>query len=342
MINNKRDMEKSHIYILKKQIPVTKMEIDVDRIFLWKENPRIERIVKMRKIDGQSQLKDLLATRKHVKELKKRIINHGGLVNPIVVRKRKTKGKYEVLEGNCRLTCYKDLNEEQPKTYGSILANIIEKDLTTKELDSWLWEIHGHGQHQWDPLERANYIYKKHKQGTSDENIVDDLKIKLKDVKNDIATIQLYNESKDDNEKHYSHYNELAKSQNLKKYTKKDNAKRRRIFDSIINDEISALDIRNKLIPIVKKPDIFEEWYLKKIDLDTAFEQFIDEGGKSPTASVFSNFAARINKPKFQRSCYKLVGKKRKTFLIAAKQINLIINDLLDKMEPKDDDELDV
>src|SRR5450830_628533 len=96
------------------------MDIDIFELQYWKENPRVNAIIKQ-KYKGnnisEEEIEKELWEKESVKELYKEIERHGGLIDEILV-----KGNI-VLEGNSRLCAYRHLhlNAEKKKNANDLL-----------------------------------------------------------------------------------------------------------------------------------------------------------------------------------------------------------------------------
>jgi len=139
-------------------------EIDIDRIFLDQENPRIG-------LFRDSQVKDKL-TQDEIKfalinknpeafnKLKESIEVNEGIINPIWVQPL-DKNDYIVVEGNTRLVIYQLLREKYPhkRTYKKILCRILPKHINERQREFIKLEAHLRGTTPWDSYEKARYLY---------------------------------------------------------------------------------------------------------------------------------------------------------------------------------------
>ena len=89
--------------------------------------------------------------------LKESIKTNGGIINPILVNRRKD-GKMVVIEGNTRLQIYKEFNEVDPKGPWDTILSIVYDDLEDNDIHAIRLQSHLVGPRDWDPFSKAKYL----------------------------------------------------------------------------------------------------------------------------------------------------------------------------------------
>jgi len=124
--------------------------VRVDAVRLDADNPRIRYLVKSHRFANptQEQLKDLLWEIGGVQELMRKIRNNKGAIDAILIKDDGT-----VIEGNCRVACYRHLGWEE------IEAQRLPK-ISQREIDILLSKYHVSGKISWRSYAQAGQIYK--------------------------------------------------------------------------------------------------------------------------------------------------------------------------------------
>jgi hypothetical protein len=141
------------------QIEVEMAEVPLEELRLDPTNPRLAFKIHARELTDPTQkdLQDLLWEDPDVTALRRSIAATGGLIEAIIVQDDGT-----VLEGNCRLTCVRKLDEEakgkDPK-WRTIRARILPPGVDRRTIDVLLGELHIAGKNEWTPFEQAAHLY---------------------------------------------------------------------------------------------------------------------------------------------------------------------------------------
>lgn len=162
-------MENQTITIDGREIIYEAKYIDIFLVDYYFDNPRINYIIsKYRPEQVNSQLiESALLSRDSTKELIHDIESNGGLLEPVIVLNNR------VIEGNTRLCAYRRLyKRHQSNQWRYIKANIINDEVSTKEIFSILSNYHIRGKTPWDPYEKASCINKMIEQGYSIDEVV--------------------------------------------------------------------------------------------------------------------------------------------------------------------------
>ncbi len=154
-----RRLEREIIPLGATKIEVELGEVELDQLRLDPTNPRLAFKIHARdlKNPSQKQLEELLWEDPAVTALRRSIGATGGLIEAIIVQDDGT-----VLEGNCRLTCVRKLNEDakgKDPRWTSIRARILPPGVDRRLIDVLLGELHIAGKNEWTPFEQAAHLY---------------------------------------------------------------------------------------------------------------------------------------------------------------------------------------
>ena len=145
-----------------KQIIVLRDDIDIDKIDLDPENPRIGYYTDNRTQKKLSQEEISFALKEKtddINRLKLNIEAHEGIMNPIWVHKKG--GKYSVIDGNTRLEIYRELKRKYPnkEIYKKISCEILSEDIDEESKNFIRLMQHLRGANDWEVYERARMLY---------------------------------------------------------------------------------------------------------------------------------------------------------------------------------------
>lgn len=262
------------ISIGKSSIPTVIEDIEIDKLNYYRDNPRVYSVIrdvgrKLPSNELQEVIHKKMTEVDNVIDLMNRIYNHGGLIEPILVRK----DTMEVIEGNSRLAAYRLLNDQESHKWNKIRCMVVQK-LSDFQQDAYLSELHLKGKKDWERYEQANFFYRR---------IVEDHKsysemrsrtgFKEGEMKHLVETIQMMKENNDGDRSHFSHYYEGVIKQLKVRGVVRDNFEVKEwVFKKIKNNEITALDLRNKFKEVVANPKILEKLIKGQITLAQAYE----------------------------------------------------------------------
>ncbi|MHA1881870.1 MAG: hypothetical protein ACTSUO_02360 [Candidatus Thorarchaeota archaeon] len=197
-------------------------ELDIFELKYWRENPRVDSIIKQKfptseVVDGdiEQELWELGS----VKDLYTDIKQNKGLIDEILV-----KGDV-VLEGNSRLCAYRHLyqkstNDEEKKRWRTIRARIIPDDTDNEAIFTILGTWHIKGKAEWRTFEKAAYLYRMQRDyGKTPNEIAAMVKQKKADVKNMIASYKTMQEkgiTETKEQKKFSAIFEIIKNRKMK------------------------------------------------------------------------------------------------------------------------------
>lgn len=142
--------------------------VDVNRIVLDTENPRIKHLMAMYEqvTDARMRLAlgaggdaddDATAQDKY-RQLKRAIRETGGVVQPVIL-KEAGDGNFLCIEGNTRVAIYRELAEESaPGDWTRILA-IVHDDLSEQRAHEIRLQVHLVGPRSWSAYAKGKYLY---------------------------------------------------------------------------------------------------------------------------------------------------------------------------------------
>lgn len=267
-------MSTMNITIKDQVIPVRQESIPIHELVYYKDNPRVHSIIKdklgLDEHGLQTVIGEVMKQHPSVKNLLPRIRQHGGLVEPIVVI-WKTR---QVLEGNSRLAAFRILHDKSPsdERWQSIPCHVIDS-LSQDQQDSYLAILHQDGKTPWSAYEKANHIYRRHKEGQGYAEIAETMGVTQAEVKTRIAVMDMMKENSDENRSNYSHYDVLTRTRVIKKELDSPGSKlRKRILALVKQDENkpAAKDLRDKLPTVINNKRQYKK-YLEHGDLDQAY-----------------------------------------------------------------------
>jgi len=148
-------LEREIIPLGPNQIEVEMGEVPIEELRLDPTNPRLAFKIHARELTDptQKELQDLLWEDPDVTALRRSIAATGGLIEAVIVQADGT-----VLEGNCRLTCIRKLDEEAKQKdprWRTIRARILPPGVDRRTIDVLLGELHIAGKNEWTPFEQA-------------------------------------------------------------------------------------------------------------------------------------------------------------------------------------------
>ncbi len=273
----------SFMTIGNKKIPVSTEEIDIFQLDYYPENPRINYVLsKYGKDLGQDLIEKSLWALDSTKDLAEDIRINGGLLEEILVLNG------QAVEGNTRLCAYRHLYKNAPEgqknKWRKIRAKRLLQEIDVRDLFLLLGKLHIEGKTQWDPYEKASYIYKmSDENGMSLQEISQIVGMNVSSLRTQIAAYELMrdrylpNISKiDDKEaeiKKFSIFYEYCRSADLQKIKKEspDLLTDEKFIKWVLAGRVrsAAYDVRKDLADILRcKP-------ARKVFLDESPEEAI-------------------------------------------------------------------
>jgi hypothetical protein len=142
------------------RVQVRALDLPLDEVELDSTNPRIANTVALNHLSEgpamQQHLESTLWGDPDVRQLYQSIRENKGLVERIIVRANGI-----VAEGNCRTVVYRKLRTNFPDdaNWKKIPARVLPDDISQKQIDILLGELHVGGKNEWSPFEKAGHIY---------------------------------------------------------------------------------------------------------------------------------------------------------------------------------------
>jgi len=273
---------KNEIVVIGQKIQTRIEEIDIFKLNYWKENPRVNAIIKQKlggkDISNKDIEKLLWDEVDSVKDLYQDIEKHGGLIDEILVRDN------IVLEGNSRLCAYRHLyrkaerknDEDEMLKWSYIRARIIPLETSNQVVFSILGTWHIKGKTQWDTYEKAAYFKRMNiDYGYSLKDIADSISQTEKFVKDHIEAHDLMVENDVYTLEKFSYFYQLVLEKNKSKNSEifqKEPQIVTRVIESIKNEPLKrAEDIRD--LPKILKDQKAKKLYLnREADFNDALE----------------------------------------------------------------------
>ena len=142
--------------------------VDINRIVLDTENPRIKHFMEMHDevtdvvmklaLGAGGDSDDEATAQDKYRQLKRAIKETGGVVQPIIL-KEGDDGTCLCIEGNTRVAIYRELDEESaPGDWTQILA-IVHDELTEQQAHEIRLQVHLVGPRSWSPYAKGKYLY---------------------------------------------------------------------------------------------------------------------------------------------------------------------------------------
>ena len=157
--------------------------VDIKKIKLDPENPRIADKLGNRKFDSIEEQNSLIASYLRgdtgnteagpsCSELEKSIHSSKGIIEPIILLSEGD-GQYLCIEGNTRLSIYLSFSNDQypdEKEWKKI-PSLVHDELTVSQIDELRLQAHFVGKKEWTPYAKGRYITQLVKSGTSLDDI---------------------------------------------------------------------------------------------------------------------------------------------------------------------------
>ena len=265
--------------ILGEEIPCTPEMRPVEQLLYLSRNPRVYSALADQALadeDVQTAIHKQMLKEPSVKKLKPRIVENGGLQEPIIVRHDTN----EVIEGNSRLAVYKMLSEESSSDgKWDMIPCLVVSKLTKKQLASYLNEVHVEGKTPWLTYEKANHAYvMRYQDQMSEQEITKTLGISKLELQKRLSVIKMMEDAGDKNRNHFSHYNVLHRTKTISAELKENEelsktlVKKIKSLNDKNSDNFTAQQLRDKLPTIIEKPRVLKQFVDGKKSLQDAFQ----------------------------------------------------------------------
>ncbi|MBY2941839.1 hypothetical protein HFN97_20580 [Rhizobium laguerreae] len=143
--------------------------VPVDQIELDRTNPRIRKFLEMYG-DSPSPEAIFLAlgagnddepnasSSTTFEKLKQSIITNGGIIQPVILNRRKD-GSLVCVEGNTRVALYKDFLKSELKGSWTHIPALVHDEIDDASVHAIRLQIHLVGTRPWDPYSKAKYLH---------------------------------------------------------------------------------------------------------------------------------------------------------------------------------------
>lgn len=270
---------KNEIVVIGQKIQTKIEDTDIFKLNYWKENPRVNAIIKQ-KFGGEdisnNDIEKLLWDEvDSVKDLYQDIEKHGGLIDEILVRDN------IVLEGNSRLCAYRHLyrkaerknDEDEMLKWSYIRARIIPVETSNEVVFSILGTWHIKGKTQWDTYEKAAYFKRMNiDYGYSLKDIADSISQTEKFVKDHIEAHDLMVENDVYTLEKFSYFYELVKNKKIKELATKDSTIIPNTIQAIKEDRFKRGEEIRDLHKVLKDKKAKKEFFDGKVVFNEALE----------------------------------------------------------------------
>ena len=272
-------------------------EVDIFEINYWRENPRVNSVIKQEYGDrtvSDEEIECELWKKSSVKDLFQDIEKHAGLIDEILIKDN------IVLEGNSRLCAYRRLykrakdngDKDGMQKWSKIRARILPKDTSEKLIFSILGTWHIKGKAEWDTYEKAAYLKRlKLDYGYPSKEIASTISESVKFVEDHIRAYDMMVENRIYSLEKFSYFYELTKNKRIKDLSSED--------PEIIPKAIEAIkdELFEKAQEIRDLPKVLKDKKAKKI--------FMNE--KKRFSDVL--LIAKDRHPEYEESFYSIIKK---------------------------------
>lgn len=271
------------IKIMKEEIPLRDDFLNIYELKFLPDNPRVYACTygisgfnELPEEEQQELIYKQLLEESSVKNLKKDVQRHGGLLEAILVR-YDTK---QVIEGNSRLAVYRQFNEKYPGEDWDLIQCDIVSGLTEEQQFAFLNQIHVKGKTQWSAYEKANLAYVRKERRWTVKRIAKLFGETETAIRKGIDVIDLMKSNGDNDRTHFSHYEVMVTTRKISEETEKNEDLKSLLLDRIKNvgpdneeNDFTALDLRNKLPAIIDKPRILKKYIEGDLTFDDAYQE---------------------------------------------------------------------
>lgn len=297
------------------------------------ENPRLYTLVRRGGQEPtQEEIEEELCKMDHVKRLVQSIKENGGLIDAVIVQgKTKT-----VFEGNSRLAAYRLLAKQNAVKWGRIKAKILPDTISESEIFSILGEYHIIGKKDWQPLEQAGYLYRRHKtHNVPIDALAKEINIGRKLIAHLIDVYQFMLDINERDVGKWSYYDEYLKSTKIKKARKAYPQLDELVVKKIRSREIErAVDIRDGLKKIVEaKGNVLERFATDKRSFADSLQAALSKGAGDHGVKRVKRFKEWLATSQAQNEIAELQGEARKECKYDLSKVHKLAGRVLKRLE---------
>lgn len=298
-------MEKIKINIGGIPTEIETKRIDIDKIILDQENPRIglfkDSQVKSELTQEEIEFALINKNRPAFDKLKESIEANEGIINPIWACPLDNE-KFIIIEGNTRLVIYKQLKDKylNKETYRKILCYVLPRKISESQKNFIKLEAHLRGTTEWDSYEKARYLnILNHVEGYSIKALTKLTKMSEREISlfiqafKDMERQYLPKYQKDPTEVFkFSYFVEYEKNKKLKEVMRKNGLTISEFCDWVGSGKIPRAMLVRDLNPILETDQS------RKIFIDKGYENAMERLSilkPNLTSPLFDNIARVID-----------------------------------------------
>jgi hypothetical protein len=296
----------------------------------YTENPRVYSILNGEEEASQAEIERRLSSVDHVKALVQSIKANGGLTDPVLVRD----GDFVVLEGNSRLAAYRVLAKGDPIKWGKIKVKLLPSDVSDDVVFALLGEYHIIGRKDWAPYEQAGYLWRRCKvHGVDASRIASEMGLSAKLVSHLIMVYSYMREHGDNDVSRWSYYDELLKSQYIRRARRTEPTFDKVIVQKIKSGEIPrAVDVREKVTAICRAGGKTLATFIgTKGSLERCYERAVSRGATNEWVKRLKKFRDHICDPDTRDDFHEMSEDHLKKCIYELKKIRDAVAKLLSR-----------
>lgn len=329
--------DEDYLLLRGKKVPVRLMDIPHNQLKFWVENPRIYALLDHdTKQPSQEEIFKVMQKLEHVKELRHDIKSNGGLMDPIIVRE----GDFIVFEGNSRLAAQRSLAMQDPIQWDMIRCKVVPSDTSQEDIYTLLGQYHLKGKKDWMPFEQAGFIQRRlevHKVPVSE--LVNELGISQQNIMKHSRVYKMMMKHKEVRRDRWNHYWHMLTNTTIKKALDNTPDLEERLVKLIQNDQLRAVDIRDRLKVICKFVKVTEKFAHGKIDFEDAYEDAKHSGGDSVEFGKIHRFERWIKERDALEDILAQNKSVKDKIKYSLKKINDRINTIINQMEKQEQED---
>ena len=317
--------------IARQEIAVKCGQMQQAALRFFPENPRVYSILNGEEEASQTEIETRLGSRDHVKVLVQSIRANGGLTDPVLVRD----GDFVVVEGNSRLAAYRMLAKGDPVKWGLIKVKLLPRDVSDDVVFALLGEYHIIGRKDWAPYEQAGYLWRRWKiHGVDSSKMAAEMGIAAKAVTHLIQVYSFMREHGENDINRWSYYDELLKSQYIRRAREAEPS-----FDKVIVQKINAgeipkaVDVREKVTAICRMGGkVLTTFITTKGSLEKCYEKAVSHGARSEWVKRLKKWRDQICDPDTQGEFEEMSDEVLRKCIFEMKKIHTALAKLLDRL----------
>ena len=326
----------SKITIGKKEYEVEEQQLNQCELLFYEDNPRVYSILRANGASPtQKEIQKHMVQMDHVKQLRLSIEQNGGVIDPLIIVKRKS--NFVVLEGNSRLAAYRLLAEKDPVKWQKVRVNILPEDISENDIFTLLGQYHLIGRKDWSAFEQAAYLYRqKQSSGLANDILAKNVGLTAGQVDTYISVYTFMLDHNDLRTDRWSYYIEYLKNRGISKY-RETSPKIDDVFvKQVKNGEIEKAEDVRKLGEMAKAKDkaakkIMQDFIDEKESLYDGYERLELTGKTTDIYKQVNKFRNLISGERFIKGLL-LEATTNSDIKFELKKIQKQVEDILKKL----------